>query len=126
MTTCLPSMKVALISLAKSVLISLGLSAEISAADAAIQNKIYVSGTIALIIVNEEMGDIMKIVKSLEESGLLIKGISKAIENEAKNQKGGFTSMLLGTLAAIILGNALAVKGVIRARKGVIRAGENF
>ena len=68
----------------------------------------------------------MKIVKSLEELGLLIKGISETIKNEAKEQKGRFLSMLLGTLAASILGNALAGRGVIRAGEGTIRAGENF
>ena len=57
----------------------------------------------------------MKILKSPEEPGLLIKGISKTIKTEAKEQKGGFLSMLLGTLAAGILGNAFAGKGVIRA-----------
>ena len=61
-----------------------------SATDAAIQKKIYGSGTIALVISNEEMEDIMKIVKSLEESGLPIKGISETIKNEATEQKGRF------------------------------------
>ena len=65
------------------------------------------------------MEDIMKIVKSLEESGLLIKGISKTIENEAKEDKGGFLSTILGALGASLLGSALA-------GKGVIRTGENF
>ena len=81
--------------------------------------KIHGSGTTALIISNEEMEDIMKIVKSLEELGLLIKGISETIKNEAKEQKGRFLSMLLGTLVASVLGNALA-------GKGLIRAGEHF
>ena len=67
----------------------------------------------------------MKIVKSLEESGLLIKGISETIKNEAKEQKGGFLSILLGTLAASILGNALAGKGILRVGEKVTRAGEN-
>ena len=84
------------------------------------------SRTTALIISNEEMEDIIKIVKSLEESGLLIKGISETIKNEAKEQKYGFFSMLLGTLAASILRNALTGKGVIRAREGKIRAGQDF
>ena len=57
----------------------------------------------------------MKIVKSLEESRLIINGISETIKNEAKEQKGGFMPMLLGTLAVSVLGNALAVRGVIRA-----------
>ena len=67
----------------------------------------------------------MKIVKSLEESGLLIKGISETIKNEAKEQKGGFLSILLGTLAASTLGNALAEKGILRVGEKVTRAGEN-
>ena len=90
-----------------------------SEADAAIQKKIYRSGTTALIISNKEMEDIIKMIKSIEESGLQMKGISERIENEAKKnktkQKGGLFSMLLGTLAASILRNALAGKGVIRA-----------
>ena len=69
--------------------------------------KNYRSGTTALVISNEEMEDKMKIVKSLEESGLLIKRISEAIKIEAKEQKGEFLPMLLGTLAASILGNVL-------------------
>ena len=68
----------------------------------------------------------MKIVKQLEESGLLIKGISETIKNQAKEQKSGFLSMLLGTLAARMLGTALTGRGVIRAGKGRIRAGEDF
>ena len=69
----------AVILLAKSVFIPLGISAEMSAGDAAIPKKIYGSDTRALIISNEEMNDIMKIVKSLVESGLLIKVASKTI-----------------------------------------------
>ena len=61
------------------------------------------------------MEDVMKIVKSLEESRLIINGISETIKNKAKEQKGGFMPMLLGTLAVSVLGNALAVRGVIRA-----------
>ena len=63
----------------------------------------------------------MKIVKSLEESGLSIKGISETIKNEAKEQKSGFLSMLLGALVTSILRNALAGKGVIRAGKGAYK-----
>ena len=85
-----------------------------SAADAPIQKKIYVLCTAALIISNEEMEDITKIVKSVERSGLLIKGISETIKNKATEQKGGFISMLLGTLAASVSGNALAEKGEIK------------
>ena len=68
----------------------------------------------------------MKIVKSLDESGLLTTGISETIKSEAKQQKGVLLSMLLGTLAASILGNALSGRGVIRASEGVIRAGQHF
>ena len=85
-----------------------------SVADAPIQKKIYVLGTAALIISNEEIEDITKIVKSVEGSGLLIKGISKTIKNKATEQKGGFISMLLGTLAASVSGTALAEEGGIK------------
>ena len=85
-----------------------------SVADAPIQKKIYVLGTAALIISNEEIEDITKIVKSVEGSGLLIKGISKTIKNKATEQKGGFISMLLGTLAASVSGKALAEEGRIK------------
>ena len=78
-----------------------------SAADAAIEKRIYGSGTTAVTISNEEIEDIMKIVKSLEESGLLIKGISETIKNEAKEQKGLFPSMLLGRIPARTLRNVL-------------------
>ena len=84
MTAGLPLMKNVLTPLAKNILLPFGLSAGMSAADAAIQKEIYGSGTTALIISNEEMEDIMKIVKSLEELGLLIKGISEKIKNETK------------------------------------------
>ena len=73
-------------------------------------------GTTALIISNKEMNDIMKIVKSLEESGLLIKRVSETIKNESKEQKGGFLSMSLVTLNASLLGNLLTGKGTIRAQ----------
>ena len=75
--------------LAKSVLIPLGLTAA-SATDAAIHKKMFGCGTTTLIISNEKMNDIMKIIKFLEESGLLIKGASQTIKNEVKEQKGGF------------------------------------
>ena len=73
------------------------------------------------------MDDILKIVKSLEDSGILLKGVSETIKNEAKEQRGGFLSMLLGTLGASLLGDILSKglsgKGVIRAGEGTIRAG---
>ena len=71
------------------------------------------------------MEGIMKIFESHEETVLLIKWISETIKNEGKEQKGEFLSMLLGTLAASILGNALAWKWAISAGEGVIRAGQN-
>ena len=110
--------------LAKSILTAL--TAAALATDAAIHKKMFGSGTTTLIISNEEMNDIMKIVKSLEDSGLLIKGVSQTIKNEAKEQKGGFLSMLLETLGASLLGNLLTGKGTIRAGKGTIRAGQDF
>ena len=85
------------------------------------------SGMATLIISNDEMNDILKIVKSLENSGLLLKGVSETIQHEAKEQRGGFLSMLLGTLGASLLGDILSKvlsgKGVIRAGEGTIRAG---
>ena len=69
------------------------------------------------------MEDIIKIAKSLEDSGLLLKGISGTIQNEVKEQKGGFLSMLLGALGASLLGNMLAGKGINKAGEGFIRAG---
>ena len=81
------------------------------------------SGTTTLIILNDEMDDILKIVKSLEDSGLLLKGVSETIQHEAKEQRGGFLSMFLGTLGASLLGDILSGKGVIRAGEGTIRAG---
>ena len=105
--------------LAKSVLIPLGLTAAASAADTGIHKKILGSGnTTTLIISNKDMKDLIKIVKSLEDSGLLLKGVTESVQNEVKEQKGGFLSMLLGTLGASLLGNVLTVKGIHRAGKG--------
>ena len=81
------------------------------------------SGTATSIISNEEMNDIMKTIRSLEESGLLIKSFSETIKNKINEQKGGFLRMLLGALGATLLGNMLAGKGVMRAAEGMIRAG---
>ena len=118
-------MKVAM-PLAKNLLGPLGLSAAMSAIDGSIKKKMLGSGATTLIISNEEMGDILKIVKSLEDSGILLKGVSETIQHEAKEQRGGFLSMLLGTLGASLLGDVLSKglsgKGVIRAGEGTIRA----
>ena len=70
------------------------------------------------------MNDIIKIIKSLEESGLLIQGVNETMKNEAKEQKGRFLSMLLGALGASLLGNLLTGKSTIRPGEDTIRAGE--
>ena len=75
------------------------------------------------------MNDIMKIVQALEDSNILLKGVTKTIKNETKEQKEGFLSMLLGTLGASLLGNMVAGKGIVKAGpgnkkgKGIVRAG---
>ena len=129
--TGLPLIKNVIKSLAKSVLIPLGLTAAASSADAGIHKKILGSGhnnTTTLIISNNEMEDIIEIVKSLEDSGLLLKGITETVQNEAKEQKRGFLSMLLGTLSASLLQNLLTGKGIYRAGKGkgINRAGDGI
>ena len=108
--------------LLKSVIKPFAMLGLTAVTDAAINKKILGSGTTTLIISNNEMNDILKIVKSLEDSGVLLKGVSETIKNEAKEQKGGFLSMLLGALGASLLGNMLADKGVIRAGEETIRA----
>ena len=98
-------MKVAM-PLAKNVLAPLGLTAAMSAIEISIQKKIPGSG-VKIIIEQEDMNDIVKIIEALENSGILLKGVNKTIENETKEQRGGFLSMLLGTLGASLLGNLL-------------------
>ena len=117
-----PLMKVAM-RLAKNVLAPLGLTAAMSAIDGSIQKKIRGDG-IKLIIEQEDMNDIIKIIEALENSGILLKGVTKTIENETKEQRGGFLSMLLGTLGASLLGNLLSGKGLVRAGEGIVSAGE--
>ena len=126
--TGLLPIKIVIKPLAKSVLIALGLTAAASAADAGIHKKILGSGNTTLIISNKDMDDLIKIVKSLEDSGLLLKGVTETVQNEVKEQKGGFVSMLLGTLGASLLGNLLKGKAIYRAGKGkgIIRAGEGI
>ena len=119
--------------LAQILLIPLGLTAAASAAAAGIHKKIVGSGNpssshnnnAVLIISNDEMGDIIKIIKSLEDSGLLLKGVTETVQNEVKEQKGGFLSLLLGTLGSSLLGNLLIGKGIYRIGKdkGIVRAG---
>ena len=93
------------------------------------KTKKHGSGTTTLIILNEEMNDIMKIVQALKDSNILLKGVTNTIKNETKEQKGGFLRMLLETLGATLLGNLLSGKGIVRAGsgnnkgKGIVRAG---
>ena len=122
----MPSTENVLKSLAKGSLIPLGLAAGASATNAAIHKNFFASGTTILIISNEEMNDIMKIFKALGECGLLIKGVSKAIKNEAKERKGGFLGMLLDTLGAFLSGNLLTGRGTIIAVEGRISVGQDF
>ena len=123
-----PLMKVA-VSLANNILAPLVITAAALPLDGGIQKKIHGSGTATLIISNEEMNDIMKIVQALEDSNILLKGVTKTIKNETKEQKGGFLSMLLGSLGASLLWNLLSGKGIVRAGsgnnkgKGIVRAG---
>ena len=112
-----PLMRVA-IPIVKNVLAPLGITAAVSVIGAGIQKKIHGSGETTLIISNREMIDIMKIVQDLEDSNFLSKGVTKTIKNEAKEQKGGFLSMLLRTLGASLLGNILAGKEILRAGSG--------
>ena len=81
-------------------------------------------GTTALVFSNEDTNDIMKILKYLEESGLLIKGVSETVEKEVKEQKDWFLGMLAATLVPSLLGSALTGKGVVKGGDTVIRAGE--
>ena len=79
-----------------------------------------------LIISDDEIGDFIKIAKSLEGSGLLLKGVIETVQNIVKEQKGGFVSMLLGTLGTSLLGNILTGKGAIATSqgRGIYRAGK--
>ena len=124
--------------LAKSVLVPLELTAAASSADVGIHKKIVGSdkrlldlalpNNTTLIISNDEMEDIIKIVKSLEDSGLLLKGVSETVQDEAEEQKGGLLSMLLSTLGASLLGKIFAGKGINRDGDGTIkkRQGRGF
>ena len=96
--------------LPKSVLIPLGLTAATSAADAGIHKKILGSVNTTLIVSNSDMEDLIEIVKSLKDSGLLLQGVTESVQNEVKEQKGRFLSALLGTLGASLLRNLLAGK----------------
>ena len=133
-----PLMKVGLLlmknvlgQLAKSMLITIRLTARLSALDTGVHNNILGSGTsgpsgsgtTTLIISNKEMEEIMKIDKSSKDSSLLIKGVSQTID---KKQRDGLLGMLLGKLVAYLLENVIADKGVIRVNDEVRRVGEDF
>ena len=121
--TGLPLMKNVIKPLAKSVLIPLELTAAASAADAGIHKKILSSETTTLIISNYEMKGVIRIVESLKDSDLFLKGVSETIHNEAKEQKGGFFSMLPDTLGTSLLRHFLTDWVINRAGEGVVRAG---
>ena len=106
--TGLPLVENVLKPLAKSILIQLGLTAASLAIDTAIHKKMFGWSTTTLMISNEEINDVMKIVKSLEESDLLRKSVSKIIKNEAKEQKGGFLWMLLGNLGFLFIRKSIS------------------
>ena len=105
----------------------LGLTAASSAIDAEVQKKILGSGllsdsasqTTTIIISNKEMNDIIKTVQALEDSNILLKGVTETIKNETKEQNGGLLSILLGTLGASLLRNLLAGEGTVRAGEGI-------
>ena len=122
----LASMKNVVRPLSKSVLIPQGLTAAASVTNTAVQKRIHGSGMNTLITSSKEMEDLMKIVKSIEESSLVIKGICEGSESKAKEQKDRFLGPILGAVAAALFGNLLAAKGVIQACEGTIRGGQDF
>ena len=108
----------------------LGLTAVSSAIGAGVQKKIYGSGTKTLVISNEETNDIMKIAQALEDSNVLLKGVTKTSKNETKEQKGELLGMLLGTLGPSLIGDlltkSLSGKRTIRAGEGFLRTGKGI
>ena len=126
--TVVPLIKNVIKTLATSVLVPRGLTAAASVACAGTQKKILGSERTTLIISDEEMNDIMKIVQALEDSNILLKGVTNTIKNETKEQKGGFLLMLLDTLEASLFGNLLSGKGIVRVgyeskqEEGIVRA----
>ena len=89
------------------------------------KKEIHGSGTTTLIISNEEMNGVMKIVQALQYSNILLKEVTKTIKNETKEQKGGFLSMLLGTLGASLLGNLLSGMGIVSTASGIKKRRRN-
>ena len=116
-------MKVA-VTLAKNILAPLGITGAASAIDAGIQKKMHGFGTTTLIISNEEMNDIIKILQDLEDSNILLKGGTKTIENETKEQKGGFLSMSLGTFRSIFIRKLIIKKR--SCKKGTVKRNCNL
>ena len=102
----------------------LGLTAVVSATDAAINKKILGFGNhTTLIISNDDLNDLLEVLKSIEKNDILLDGITETVKNEVNEEKGGLLSMLLGILGASLLGNMLAGRGVIRAGERTVRAG---
>ena len=109
----------------------LGLTAAASATDAAINKKILGFGNhTTLIISNDDLNNLLEVIKTLEKNSILLDGITATVKNEVKEQKGGFLSILLGTLGSSLLGDLLTKnlsgRGVIRAGEGTIRAGYEY
>ena len=122
----LPKLIKAAISIGKNILALLGLCAAMSATDAAIQKNMYGLGNAILIISNDDLNSLIKIVTALEEHDILLKETSKTIKNKTKKQEGGFLSMLLGTLGASLRGNLLTGRGLYRTGKGIYRTGKGM
>ena len=100
----------------------LGLTAAASAADAAIHKKVFRTGNYTtLIISNDDLNDLLKVIKSLGNSGILLDGITETVKYEVKEQKDGFSSTLLSVVGSALLSSMLSGKGVIRAGEGTIR-----
>ena len=106
------------VSLAKNILAPLGITGAASAIGSRIFKKSDGLGTATLLISNKEINNIIKIVQTLEDSNIALKGVTETIENETKKQKGGLLSMLLGTLGASLLQIFLSGKWIVRAGSG--------
>ena len=122
----LPKLIKPVISIGKNILAPFGLSAAMSATDAAIQKKMHGSGNTTLIISIDDLNDLIKIITALKEHDTLLKETSKTIKNETKEQNGGCLSMLLGTLGASLLGNLLTGRGLYRTGHGMYKTGQGF
>ena len=103
----------------------LEITATASAIDPGIQKKTHGSGTTTLIIWNKEINDIIKIVEALEDSNVLLKGVTETNKNKTKKKEGGFLGILASTLGSILLGNLLSRKEIVRAGS-VNKKGKGF